>query len=103
MNDRWRTVETVTADDTGAVELRVTLGEYVVTWEGPEGQREVRFTVEKGPGTLRVAVVGEATVESTYRGQASDRSVQRSRDAGLVVNPGEHWPGRALAFTDVLQ
>lgn len=103
MNDRWRTVETVTADDTGAVELRVTLGEYVATWEGPEGQREVRFAVEKGPGTLRVAVVGEATVESTYRGQASDRSVERSRDAGLVVNPGEHWPGRALAFPDVLQ
>jgi GH35 family endo-1,4-beta-xylanase len=57
MNDRWRTMETRTTDESGALELRATLGDYVATWEGPDGPREVRFRVERGPGKLRVAVV----------------------------------------------
>ena len=36
MNDRWRTVETVTTDESGAVELRATLGDYVATWQSPK-------------------------------------------------------------------
>jgi GH35 family endo-1,4-beta-xylanase len=60
MNDRWRTVETATTDAAGAVELRATLGDYVATWDTPDGPQEVRFRVEKGPGVLRIAAVGGA-------------------------------------------
>jgi len=62
MNDRWRTVETLTTDESGAVELRATLGEYVATWQADDGEeREARFRVEKGPGALRIVVVDAAS------------------------------------------
>jgi GH35 family endo-1,4-beta-xylanase len=57
LNDRWRTRSTLTADATGAVELRATYGEYVASWEENGQPVHVRFRVEKGPGTAVVAAV----------------------------------------------
>mgnify|MGYP001817563634 FL=1 len=58
MNDRWRTVETLVTDETGAVELRVTLGQYIAQWTAAGQDYEVRFDVNRGPGPLTVAIVG---------------------------------------------
>lgn len=57
LNDRWRTRATLTADATGAVELRATHGEYVASWDEDGQPVHVRFRVEKGPGTAVVAAV----------------------------------------------
>lgn len=58
MNDRWRTVETLVTDETGAVELRVTLGQYIAQWTAAGQDYELRFDVNRGPGPLTVAIVG---------------------------------------------
>lgn len=60
INDRWRTRETLTTDAQGAVELRVTLGEYLARWTEDGERREARFRVERGPGPLTVAIVDPA-------------------------------------------
>lgn len=57
INDRWRTRETVTTDDDGVAELRVTLGDYIAQWTEAGEPREVRFRVDRGAGALTVAVV----------------------------------------------
>jgi len=56
LNDRWRTRAGATADATGAVELRATLGDYVASWSEDGTPVHVRFRVERGPGTAVVAV-----------------------------------------------
>lgn len=57
INDRWRTQETVTLGDSGAAELRVTLGEHLAQWTEDGEAKEARFRVEQGDGTLTVVVV----------------------------------------------
>jgi GH35 family endo-1,4-beta-xylanase len=57
LNDRWRTRAVLTADATGAVALRATLGDYVASWTENGAPVHVRFRVERGPGTAVVAVV----------------------------------------------
>jgi hypothetical protein len=56
LNDRWRTRATLTADASGAVELRATHGDYVASWIEDGEPVHVEFTVERGPGTAVVAV-----------------------------------------------
>ncbi|MCW5892020.1 MAG: endo-1,4-beta-xylanase [bacterium] len=57
LNDRWRTRASLTADATGVVELRATLGDYVASWEVQGQPVHMRFRVEKGPGTAVVAAL----------------------------------------------
>ncbi|MEM8608086.1 MAG: endo-1,4-beta-xylanase [Myxococcota bacterium] len=59
INDRWRTNETATTNDEGAIELRATLGDYVAEWEEDGEVYSMRFRVERGPGVLTVVAVGE--------------------------------------------
>lgn len=56
LNDRWRTRATLTADGSGAVELRATHGDYVASWVEDGQPVHVEFRVERGPGTAVVAV-----------------------------------------------
>ncbi len=57
LNDRWRTRATMTADASGAVALRATIGEYVASWPENGQPAYVRFRVEQGPGTAVVAAL----------------------------------------------
>ncbi|MGB8330463.1 MAG: hypothetical protein WCE62_10075 [Polyangiales bacterium] len=61
INDRWRTRTTVTTDEDGAAELRVTLGEYVARWTEAGEDKETRFRVERGATPLTVAIVNTPT------------------------------------------
>jgi len=60
LNDRWRTRATVRTDDSGAAELRATLGQYVAQWTENGQAREVRFRVAQGPGAISVTVADGA-------------------------------------------
>jgi GH35 family endo-1,4-beta-xylanase len=57
LNDRWRTHATVVADAHGVVELRVTLGDYVASWDENGRRVHATFRVDRGPGTAKVAAI----------------------------------------------
>jgi endo-1,4-beta-xylanase len=57
LNDRWRTRATLTADASGAVSLRATIGDYVASWTENGQPVHLRFRVEQGPGTAVVAAL----------------------------------------------
>lgn len=57
LNDRWRTREIATTDDSGAVELRATHGDYVAEWTSDGDLVHARFHVGRGPEPLTVVAV----------------------------------------------